>query len=1456
MAATCVEPTKTDEGGGYRRAWTVPGGSGDAPERWLRLSGIRGVKMAAVTTISALMGESPGMVALREQISRVLGRQAASARRSPAILIQGETGTGKGLVATTIHRAGARARGPFIDVNCAAIPETLMEAELFGWERGAFTDARQAKPGLFQAAHGGTIFLDEIGLLPMALQAKLLKVIEEQQVRRLGGTRSDAVDVWVIAATSEDLDEAIRARRFREDLYHRLAVLTLRLPALRDRGDDVVMLGEHFLARACDDYGLPRKALTPEARAALKAHAWPGNVRQLANVMERAVLFTDSPAVTPAALGLTPVSPTPPPPSASSSAPRPGAALEDAMWDVERARLLDALEASGGNITRAAERLGLPRNTLRYRLDRHGLALEPGSPRRRGGRPAGSLVRPESTVTAPGSAPATGSAIAEPRRLTLLKVAVISSRAEPHSSEMTRALEGVMDKMRDFGGWVDSVGQASLVVVFGLDPVEDAQRRAVHAAAAIRQASVRARREDPLRPDVSSAVHTASLSVTRADGEVTIDSEGMTEARANLEALLARADPGSVVVGASAAGALGRHFELAPLGGSPDAGVAYRLVSSDERAIRRARFVGRERELRLLAEHFEQARAGEGQVVMVVGEPGIGKSRLMQELRRRLGDGVAWVEAQAVPFGRARPFHPVADMLRQACGIEEGDATATVITKLEHRVRRLDERLVPTLPFLRSLLGVDPGDPTVEAMDPKLRRVEILNATQQMLARAAEAQPHVMVLEDAHWMDAATEEWATRLAESLAAQRVLLVVTYRPGYTPPFGDHTFHTRLALTTLSLDDSVRMARELLGNVPDDLEALIVGKAEGNPFFLEELVRSVAGLGTTGPLDAALVPDTIQDAVTARIDRLAEAPRRALRIAAVIGREFSRRLLSRAVEGHTPLDEALRELRAVELIREQRLFPDVSYTFKHALTHEVAYQSIPVQERRVLHLRIAHAIEADHADRVAEVAGVLARHYVAAEDWERALVHLVRAAEAAARAFATRDALELYDEALEAAARLPGGRERIIGIHQARSVLYFVVSDFERSRQAAGIARELAHDAGDAIREGVALAAMAWAATWARDLDGAVAHAREAIDLATPVGADTVLARAQFTIGFVQGVTGGLDEATNAIQSTLVSSRSAGDLIHESLALTMGGLIKNWEGEFAAADQLQTQGLAIAREHNLLVPLLFSAFLRGLTLAGKGSYTEALSTFHEGLVLSEKVGDEVFHHRLLNCLGWLRFELGDLEGAAELNRRSAEGGRRRNDPGTLPNAELNLGDIFLARGDLPVARELLGGVDRLVRDPNTSAWMRFRYSIRLHASLGDLALAQGDLDQARRHAERCLELAARTNARKNLVKGWRLAGEVACAARQWSDAQRALNEARAIAETIGNPAQLWRTHAALAKLYVDQGDKEAARRAAVAGQRVVDDVLAGLRDAGLRASLDGLALVRELRARAAGG
>src|SRR5262245_9111254 len=208
--------------------------------------------------LSAVVGESAEVRSLRDQVARLLDRVTGT-RRVPPILLLGETGTGKGLVAREIHRASPRRSGPFVDVNCAAIPETLLEAEMFGFERGAFSDARQAKPGLFEAAHGGTLFLDELGLLPTVLQSKLLKVIEERRVRRLGSTRSQAVDVWVISASNEDLPSAVRQHRFREDLYHRLAVLTLRMPPLRERNGDILLLADHFLDRACADYNLPAK---------------------------------------------------------------------------------------------------------------------------------------------------------------------------------------------------------------------------------------------------------------------------------------------------------------------------------------------------------------------------------------------------------------------------------------------------------------------------------------------------------------------------------------------------------------------------------------------------------------------------------------------------------------------------------------------------------------------------------------------------------------------------------------------------------------------------------------------------------------------------------------------------------------------------------------------------------------------------------------------------------------------------------------------------------------------------------------------------------------------------------------------------------------------------------------------------------------------------------------------
>ena len=334
-------------------------------------------RQAETSGIARLLGTSPPMVALKQKLQQLI--QAERGIRdgtAPAVLIHGETGTGKELVARALHFDGVRHARPFVELNCASIPTNLLEAELFGYERGAFTDARQRKAGLVEAAEGGTLFLDEIGEVDIGVQAKLLKLLEDRTVRRLGGLREQPVDVRFVAATNRDLEQMVREGRFRADLFFRLRIVDIALPPLRARGDDILLLARMFLKTHGARYGKPNLTLSAGAEQALRNYAWPGNVRELRNAIEQAVLLADfdvlEAAHFPFCKLLTPSDASSPTGETAASAPAlPNSGMK--LGDVERDLVLQALERTGWNVTRAAQLLGVTRDTLRYRMEKHRL---------------------------------------------------------------------------------------------------------------------------------------------------------------------------------------------------------------------------------------------------------------------------------------------------------------------------------------------------------------------------------------------------------------------------------------------------------------------------------------------------------------------------------------------------------------------------------------------------------------------------------------------------------------------------------------------------------------------------------------------------------------------------------------------------------------------------------------------------------------------------------------------------------------------------------------------------------------------------------------------------------------------------------------------------------------------------------------------------------------------------
>jgi DNA-binding NtrC family response regulator/tetratricopeptide (TPR) repeat protein len=1096
-----------------------------------------------------VLGQCPQLTALREQARRICAQHSASGR-VPPVLILGETGTGKGLLARALHQASARAEAPFVAVNCAAIPETLLEAEMFGYERGAFTDARQAKAGLFQTAHRGTIFLDEVSLLAEGLQTKLLKAIEEREVRRLGATRSEAVDLWIITAASDDLDAAYRTRQFNEALYHRLSVVTFNLPPLRERADDIALLAHHFLTQICRDYGLAQKTFTAEAEAAMRAYPWPGNVRELANAIERAVLLSDTDRLTGTNLGLGLDRPLKETRSAvTPSAPRLGDAIEALELDHIRA----ALTETGWNVSHAAALLGLPRNTLDYRIAKYG--LRPDERQRRRRRSA-----PRKTVDAPARRRNAGESHMrwEPRHVGFLQV-ILRTGDSPPGSYATTLLTELLEKVKAFGGQVEEISPTGLLGGFGVEPSEDASARVAQAALAMRNAAERAQHSIDSPLGLSIGIHCASVMIWRIDDGGHVASEDKHAVQAVLRGLLDVADPNQIAVSPPTARLLARRFTLDAVSPADTPSTPrYRLVGLDPtglglggRAL--SPLIGRAAELEAVKARVREVELGAGRAFGVMGEPGIGKSRLLYEIRQTATKRcLTFLEGHCAEYRRTTPYGPLLEVLRQVCGVSETDPDTVVAERVCAALRVAGLDVDSAASFLLHALGGPDGTDRLALLAPESIRRGTFDALRHLLLAQGRTQPMILAVEDLHWIDATSETFLDSLVDSIAGVPVLVLATYRPGYRPRWLDKSYGSQLTLSPLSPGDGRSIVESIVG--PTGAAALthaIVKRGDGNPFFLEELAWAVVDRHAgEHPVDA--IPDTVQATLRGRLMRLPAEPRSLLQTAAVLGRTCPARLLTAIWTRTDSLSTALDELQRLEFLYERPGPEGSEYVFKHALTQEVAYASVTPEDRRALHGRVVDVIERQYPTRFSQEVHRLAHHTFRAERWEQAVSYLRLAAARAADRSAYQEAAACWEQALDALVHLPESRETLqravdirLEFRRARFALGRLRDDVTAARQAEELAKKLGDGARQARACGLAANRLFWMAEYDRAVEAAErarALGAQVNDRAAWAQAYLILALTQYARGEYAIPVGALRRAIPALQAALLSVNDA--------------------------------------------------------------------------------------------------------------------------------------------------------------------------------------------------------------------------------------------------------------------------------------------------------------------------
>jgi len=1233
------------------------------------------------------IGESAASRNVLKIIRKISERKGV---RLPYVLLRGETGVGKGVLARSLHHMSARRHGPFVSVNCSAISESLAEGELFGHAAGAFTDAKCLKRGLVETADGGVLFLDEVGLLSMSLQAKLLKLIEDRSVRRLGETEERHVDMWVVAATNEDPLTAIKEGRFRRDLYHRLAVVTVDVPPLRQRGNDVLLMAEHLLREACARYGLEQKEYSASARELIARYPWPGNIREMENEVERVILVFEGLVIEAEDLSMQDV----------VGERRIAQVLKGPAWtsDQERECLRQALAACGWNVSHAATRCGVSRQAMYRKIKQYGWRKDDAI-----------VIQAPRVIQVVHAAPLASRCTRQRNRRDVAILRIFACTVNARAVSPAELLRLCAEQIRLFGGIVAEEGAQGATSnalwvsgIFGCDAMEQATQRAVKAAWAL---TVQVADRWSIRVGVTL------VECPSACG-------GVSEI---LDAALKSIPDARVIVSRAVSERVTRWFRVTRLHESN--GEAWSAVEGPVCKGAAGVCVGRERELEGLQARWVQASGGQGQCVGIVGRVGIGKSRLLREVCAAIGGEAQYGLVACVPHETNKPYRVVAGLLRSLLGIHERQdrdiARRAIERVMGESVRKETKRC------LAKLLGLD-GEQGAQGETDLDRIQEIGDALVSTLRQCAAETPIVCIVEDLQWIDAASEACLKRAVEGSASFRVLFLCTYRPEYQVAWrGSHAW--QVGVESLCASDARRVVEEHVKGQALEYGVIsgIVERAGGNPLFLEELSVGAREGASSGELGGY-----IQSVVLDQMLTLEETSRRVLEVASVVGMQVPAWIVEAICGEMGEYREIWRVLSEQGFIREVAAGHGQIYRFCCRVMRDAVHGSLTREVRKASHLAVAEALLGRNQEQGEDVAGMFAEQYAGGEAWGKASRYLVVEGRRLAGSGRHEDALEVWTRAEDYAQRghgewneqtwvslflgsirslvalgrfamalqkLESAEGRVLGLNKGWILARYyyllgrvkwLVGDHDGSLVAVERSAEKAMELGEKEVLAKTYVLLSEQTIFTGDLVAGVEWSRRAMGLCHQGGYRRVMGRACWMIALGHIEMGRTDDACAEADSMVMLGTDLGDAGLVACGYWTKGLALLAQGHHAAAVGACRQAVGMAED-----PLnrAMSLGWLGYALVEQGSVQEGMSYLK---VAIERLGTypyPAFQGWFLVCLGDGLLRSGEIELAKEVVTKGvACMGKIRLGAGW---AERVRGRIAVAKGETEKAAAAVG-------------------------------------------------------------------------------------------------------------------------------------------------------------------